>query len=139
MENLDHSSKEVESSEALYYSVNHIWISVDETLLTLGVTHLVPNKLGEILFFDAPEEGDRIVRDNSFGSLESITDWMALVAPVSGLIVELNPNIIEQPFILNDDPYEGGWILRVEIESEKELVDLIRAAQYKMLSIKRLN
>ena len=136
MENLGQGDSEYEGLEGLYYSSNHIWISVDETLITLGITHLVPDKLGEVLYFDPPEEGDRVVKDGSFGSLESITDWITLVSPVNGLIVEVNSTIIDQPYILNDDPYESGRIVRVEIEGEKELVDLIRAPQYKMLSLK---
>ena len=121
--------------EEFYYSSNHVWISVDETLVTMGITHLVPSKLGEILYFDAPDVGDRVTKEVSFGSLESVTDWISLISPVSGLIVELNAEVTEEPFILNDDPYEIGWILKVEIESEKELVELIRAPDYRSLKI----
>lgn len=134
--NLEHRSLGDRFSDEFYYSPNHIWISVDEALVTLGVTHLIPNKLGELLYFDAPEVGDRVTKDFSFGSLESVKDWVSLISPVSGLIVEVNLEVVEQPFMLNDDPYENGWILRAEIESEKELVDLIRAAEYKVLSVK---
>lgn len=121
--------------EEFYYSRNHIWVSVDENLVTLGVTHLIPGKLGEVLYFDAPEVGDRISKETAFGTLEGVTNWATLISPVFGLIVELNEELLEQPFLLNDDSYDAGWILRAEVESEKELIDLIRAPEYKLLKI----
>lgn len=130
---LETSNKALKFPDELYYSANHLWISVDENLLTLGVTHLIPDKLGEILYFDAPDVGDRVTKDISFGSLESVTDWITLISPMCGLIVELNDELVEQPYILNDDPYLSAWILKVEIESEKELVELMRVPEYKLI------
>lgn len=122
--------------EEFFYSANHLWIAVDENVLTLGITHVIPEELGEILYFDGPEVGDRISEGDSLGFLESVTGWCNLISPVDALVIEMNLEILDQPFLINDDPYEG-WILKAEIESENKLIELMKAPEYKK-HIKRL-
>lgn len=117
-------------SDELYYSNSHIWALVDENVLTLGVTHPALEKLGEILYIDSHEVGDRIVQGNRFAVIESVKNVLDLMSPVNGLIFELNSLVIETPFVINDDPYGDGWIFKAEIESEKDLVQMMRAPEY---------
>jgi glycine cleavage system H protein len=115
----------------LYYSQTHEWAQVDENLLTLGVTDFMLDQLGEVLYLDLPEEGDRVTRGEFFSTIESCKEVRDLISPVNGMIFEVNYQLLEDPGMLNDDPYGEGWLVRIEIENEMDLALLSRASQYK--------
>jgi glycine cleavage system H protein len=116
--------------DELYYTSNHHWILVDDNLLTIGITAPVAATLGEILYLDLLEQGDRVNKDQTFGTAESIREVFDLISPISGLIVEVNAAVLDEPFLINDDPFGDGWILRVEMEDEREMMAFIRFDAY---------
>ncbi len=119
--------------EENYYSKNHEWAYVDENTVTVGITDYAQDSLGEIVFVELPEEGSKVSQSEPFGVVESVKTSSDLFAPVSGTVIEVNQSIVDDPGTLNDDPMNDGWMIRIEMDTEKELANLIRAPEYKKL------
>ncbi len=119
--------------EINYYTKNHEWAHVDENLVTVGITEYAQNALGEIVYVDLPEEGQKVTQSDVFGVVESVKAVSDLYAPVSGTVVEVNTQLLDDPGVLNDDPMEKGWLIKIEMDTEKELAQLLRFSDYKNL------
>jgi glycine cleavage system H protein len=117
--------------EELRYSKDHVWARLDDdNRITIGITDYGQEELGDITGIDLPEEGDEVVKDESFGSLESANEVVDLFSPLSGEIVETNQELLDSPEIINEDPYQDGWIIRVDIPSTTEYYELLTAEEY---------
>lgn len=114
----------------LKYSEDHEWIKVEGNTVTIGITDFAQSELGDIVFVELPEEGDDITSGDSFGSVESVKTVSELYAPVSGSIVAVNEELEDSPELVNESPYEGAWMLKVELSDESELDKLLDAAGY---------
>ena len=119
--------------EDYYYTKDHEWAQIDENVVTVGITEFAQDQLGEIVFVELPEEGSKVTQDERFGVVESVKSVSDLIAPVSGTVVEVNGSHLEDPGLVNDDPMNQGWLLRIEMDAEKELAALIKAPEYKKL------
>lgn len=119
--------------EENYYTKDHEWAQVDENTVTVGITEFAQDALGEIVYVDLPEEGQKVTQSDPFGVVESVKAVSDLIAPVSGTVIEVNSSLTDDPGILNDDPMNNGWLLRIEMDSEKELAILMRAPEYRKL------
>jgi glycine cleavage system H protein len=119
--------------EDYYYTKDHEWAQVDENIVTVGITEFAQNALGEIVYVELPEEGQKVTQSESFGVIESVKAVSDLYAPVSGTVIEINSSLTEDPTSLNDDPVNNGWLIRIEMDTEKELATLMRAPDYKKL------
>ncbi len=117
--------------EDYYYTKEHEWAQVDENIVTVGITEFAQDALGEIVYFELPEEGQKVTQGEPFGIVESVKAVSDLYAPVSGTVIEVNSSLNEDTSLLNDDPVNQGWLIRIEMDSEKELANLIRAPDYK--------
>jgi len=120
----------MEYPDDLYYNRNHLWVRVQGTRGTVGVTDYAQREMGEVLFVDLPEEGSQVEKNDVFGSLESSKTVAELHSPVSGEIVSINKDLEEEPSLVNDDPYGNGWLIVVEIDDPNELEEMINAADY---------
>ncbi|MEK7357807.1 MAG: glycine cleavage system protein GcvH [Bdellovibrionota bacterium] len=124
--------------EDFYYTKDHEWAQVDENIVTIGVTEFAQEQLGEVVYVELPEEGQKVNQGESFGVVESVKAASDLYAPVSGTVIEVNMTLMEDPGSLNDDPMNNGWLIRIEMDSEKELANLVRAPEYrKMITEKK--
>ncbi len=119
--------------EDFYYTKDHEWAQVDENIVTIGVTEFAQEQLGEVVYVELPEEGAKVNQGESFGVVESVKAASDLYAPVSGTVIEVNSALMEDPGSLNDDPMNEGWLIRIEMDSEKELANLVRAPDYRKL------
>ncbi|MCO5114332.1 MAG: glycine cleavage system protein GcvH [Bdellovibrionaceae bacterium] len=119
--------------EELYYTKDHEWALVDENIVTVGVTDYAQDTLGEIVYVELPEEGQKVTQGESFGVIESVKSVSDLVSPVSGTVIEVNSSLPDNPGTINDDAWNDGWLIRIEMDTEKELAALIKAADYKKL------
>jgi glycine cleavage system H protein len=119
--------------EEYYYTKDHEWAQVDENIVTVGITEFAQNSLGEIVYVELPEEGAKVTQNEPFGVVESVKAVSDLYAPVSGTVIEVNNSLMDDPTVLNDDPINNGWMLRIEMDTEKELANLMRAPDYKKL------
>lgn len=124
--------------EEYYYTKDHEWAQVDENIVTIGITEYAQEQLGEIVYVELPEEGAKVNQGESFGVVESVKAASDLYAPVSGTVIEVNTALGDDPAGLNDDPMNDGWLIRIEMDSEKELAALVRVGDYrKMISEKK--
>ena len=114
-----------------YYTKDHEWTHVDETTATVGITSFAQEQMGEIVYVDLPDEGQKVVQNEPFGAIESVKAALDLYSPLSGTILEVNNTLTEDIGILNDDPMDEGWLIRIEIENERELTNLMKASEYK--------
>jgi glycine cleavage system H protein len=119
--------------EEYYYTKEHEWAGVDENIVTVGITEYAQQALGEIVYVELPEEGQKVNQGEPFGVIESVKAVSDLYAPVSGTVIEINAPLGDDPAVLNDNPMNDGWMIRIEMDSEKELANLMRAPEYKKL------
>ncbi|MBC86860.1 MAG: glycine cleavage system protein H [Bdellovibrionaceae bacterium] len=119
--------------EENYYTKDHEWAYVDENTVTVGITEYAQESLGEVVYCELPEEGQKVTQNEPFGVVESVKAVSDLLAPVSGTVIEVNDGLGDNPGPINDDPQNDGWLIRIEMDSEKELANLMRAPDYKKL------
>jgi len=122
---------EVRNIGEILFSRDHLWVRIDdESRATLGMTDFLQDKLGEIYSLRLPEEGEELIKEESFGLLEAKNGRRELVSPISGEVVEVNYEALEVPEIINDDPLLEGWLLKVEMPSGQEFDDLLTEEEY---------
>lgn len=116
--------------EELLYSKEHLWIRVEGVRAVIGITDYAQEQLGAISALELPDIGDELDQDDSFGTVEARKTVAELYAPVSGLVVEVNTEVLDSVEIVNDDPYDGGWLLVLEMADVEELKLLMSADDY---------
>ena len=113
-----------------YYSEDHEWVKVEEGVGTIGITDFAQDELGDIVFVELPQVGDEFDKEDNFGVIESVKAVSDLYMPVSGEVVEVNEDLLDQSELVNEDPYEDGWIVKVSLSDESELDELMDADEY---------
>jgi len=116
--------------EELKYSKEHVWVRVEGGRAVVGITDFAQQELGTISAVELPSVGDELEQDDSFGSVEARKTVAELYAPLSGPVLEVNEELKETPDLLNDDPYDSGWLAVVEIVDDDELTLLMSADDY---------
>ncbi len=116
--------------EDLRYSKEHEWVRVEGNVATIGVTKFAVEQLGDVTQVDLPKEGETVKKDDVFGTVESVKAVSDVYAPLTGKIVKVNFPLADSPEYLNDEPYDEGWMVQIELANVKELDALLTAAQY---------
>ena len=114
----------------LRYHPEHDWVRVDGDVATFGITWYAQDQLGEVVFFDPPDVGATVTKDQPYAEIESVKAVSDVVAPLSGEVVEVNGALSAAPERVNEDPYGEGWLVRVRLSDASELDDLMDAAGY---------
>ena len=114
----------------LKYTKEHEWVLLEDDIASVGITEYAQEELGDIVYVELPEAGEKITKDDPFGSVESVKAVSDLYAPVSGTVVEVNDSIPDSPEIVNEDPYGDGWMIKVEMSDKEELKDLLSPEEY---------
>jgi len=120
----------MEFPEGLLYSKEHEWVLVEGDTATIGITEFAQEELGDVVYVELPEVGEKIVKDDPFGAVESVKAVSDVYAPVSGTVLEINDVLPDSPETINDDPYGDGWMIRVEMNDKDDLKDLMSAEEY---------
>jgi glycine cleavage system H protein len=115
----------------LKYHAEHDWARVDGDTATLGITWYAQDQLGEVVFFDPPEVGKTIAKDEPYAEVESVKAVSDVIAPVSGEILEVNEALKDAPEQINDDSYGEGWLVKVKLSDPSELEALMDAESYR--------
>ncbi|HWD10759.1 MAG TPA: glycine cleavage system protein GcvH [Solirubrobacteraceae bacterium] len=118
----------------LLYHAEHDWARIDAadpSLATLGITWYAQDALGEVVFFDPPALGTTLAKDASYAEVESVKAVSDVIAPLSGEIVEVNESLSENPAMINEEPYDAGWLVKVRLSDPSEREALMDAATYK--------
>jgi glycine cleavage system H protein len=118
----------------LLYHPEHDWARIDAgdpALATLGITWYAQDALGEVVFFDPPAVGTTLAKDASYAEVESVKAVSDVIAPLSGEIVEVNESLSENPAMINEEPYDAGWLVKVRLSDPSERDALMDATTYK--------
>ena len=113
------------------YTKEHEWISVEADTGTIGITDHAQEELGDVVYLELPEAGERIEAGKPFGTIESVKAVSELYAPVSGEVTEVHSELIDEPELVNDDPHGAAWMIRVRLDDAGELAGLLGAADYR--------
>jgi len=117
----------------LKYSNDHEWVKVEGNIATIGITDFAQGQLGDIVFVDIQTEGETLASGEVFGAIEAVKTVADALMPVSGKIVEVNPNLENAPESVNTDPYGEGWMIKIEISDPSEIDALLDADAYKAI------
>lgn len=116
--------------EDLYYTKDHEWLRVEGDEGTIGITAFASDALGDVVYVELPDVGEKFQQGKPFGSVESVKSVNELFIPVSGEIVATNSKLADAPELVNNSPYEDGWMIRIRIESKTEVDALLTATEY---------
>ena len=119
--------------EDLKYHAEHDWARIDGDQATFGITWYAQDALGEVVFFDPPEVGASVAKDDSYAEVESVKAVSDVFAPLSGEIIEVNEGLAETPEKVNQDPYGEGWMVKVRLSDPSEVDALMDVTAYKEL------
>ena len=114
----------------LLYTEEHEWILVEGNRGTIGITDHAQDALGDVVYVDLPKVGDKIVKGEPFGTVESVKAASDIYAPVSGTVVEVNEALKDSPELINRSPYDEAWMIVVELDDESELDELLSPEDY---------
>ena len=117
----------------LLYHPEHDWVRIEEGEGTFGITWYAQDALGEVVFYDPPEVGTTITKDESYAEVESVKAVSDVIAPMSGEVTGVNEAVSETPELVNEDPYTSGWLVRVKLSNPAEAEQLLSAAAYQEL------
>lgn len=116
--------------EDYYYTNEHEWVKVEKKLATVGITDYAQKKLREIIYVELPNVNTKIQRKQTLATVESVKASADVYAPLSGKIIEVNTKLIDSPEIINESPYDDGWLVKIELSDESELNFLMDADEY---------
>ena len=119
---------------ALKYTKDHEWIKIEGNIATVGITEFAQGELGDIVYVDVDTLDDTVVEGEVFGSVEAVKTVSDLFMPLSGEIIEFNEELEDAPELVNSDPYEKGWMIKIEISDSSQINDLLDAEAYEMLT-----
>jgi glycine cleavage system H protein len=117
----------------LKYTKDHEWVRVEGKIATIGITDFAQKELGDIVYVDVTTLGETVAKEAIFGSVEAVKTVSDLFMPISGKVLEVNKVIDSAPESVNTDPYAKGWMIKVGIDDEAELSDLLSVDDYKKL------
>jgi len=126
-----------EIPDELHYTNDDEWIHAEDDFVTLGVTDFAQQQLGDIVYVELPSVGDQLESGVAFGVIESVKAVSDLNAPISGQVVAINEELVDQPEIINEECYGGGWIIKVKPSNQGEIDSLLDADSYRKIVSKR--
>jgi len=116
--------------ENLKYTHDHEWLKVEGNIGTIGVSDHAQGELGDVVYVDIASDLAEVTKGEAFGTIEAVKTVSDIYAPVSGKVIEINSGLNDNPEIVNQDPYGGGWMIKVELSNPSELSDLLDVAAY---------
>jgi len=119
--------------DTLQYTKDHEWVRREGELVVVGITDFAQSELGDIVFVELPQKGAALTAGKEFGTVESVKAVSEIFAPLTGEVVAVNDGLGDAPETVNNDPYEGGWILKMRPSKPEELEGLMTAAAYAKL------
>ena len=117
----------------LRYTKDHEWIRIDGDHAVIGITDFAQRELGDVVYVEVPTKGKQLNQGDAFGSVEAVKTVADLYMPVSGTVLELNPNLESAPESVNQDPYGSGWMVKIAVSDKSQVDGLLSADTYKEL------
>ena len=117
----------------LKYTKDHEWLRVEGNIGYVGITDFAQGELGDIVFIEIETLGETLKKEDVFGTIEAVKTVSDMFMPVSGEVLEINPAIGDSPDLVNKDPYNKGWMVKIKISDPSEIEELLTAEKYKAL------
>jgi len=116
--------------EELKFTKNHLWVYIENSNATVGLSDYAQKELGDIVFVEMPEKGKSVKKDEVVGTVESVKSVSDLISPLSGEIIDFNKQLEDTPELINKDPYGEGWVFKIKISDSSEISDLMDYQAY---------
>jgi len=116
--------------DELRYTEEHEWVLIEDDIATIGISDFAQDQLGDVVFVELPDVGDELEVGKTFGVVESVKAVSDVYAPLSGEVVEVNDDLPDEPEIINNSPYEDGWMVKIRISHPEEVDELMDASDY---------
>ena len=120
----------METEKEVKVSQQHVWVGVEDRYVCLGLTNYCQAELGTVISVDLPEVGDKVEQGEIFAEVESVSTVHELISPVTGTVLAVNPYLEDHPAIINEDPYNEGWLIEVRLRDGAELDSLMDMDEY---------
>ena len=120
----------MEIRENLKYTKDHEWLSIDGDIATVGITDFAQSELGDIVYVEVDTIDENLNKDDVFGTVEAVKTVSDLFIPVSGEILEFNESLNDNPELINESPYDEGWIIKMKVEDSDQLSELLDSKSY---------
>lgn len=120
----------MDTPEELKYTREHFWIRQEGNTAVVGLTDFIQDLMGIVDSVELPTEGDEVEQDDAFGMVEARNGVSELYAPFSGTVLEVNSELLDNPALINDDPYDSGWLAEIEINDPDEFKSLLSVDEY---------
>lgn len=121
----------MEIPEGLKYTKEHEWARIEGNRVVVGITDFAQEELGDVVFVELPEPDTAVAAEGTFGVVESVKAVSDLYSPISGTVVEVNTDLEGSPELVNESPYDQGWMIVIEASNRAEFDDLLSAADYR--------
>ncbi len=115
------------------YTQEHEWVKLDDNVAIIGITDYAQGELGDIVFVELPLTDEHFEKGESFGTVEAVKTVSDLYMPLSGKIIEVNEKLEDQPELINSDPYNDGWVIKIQLDSTEDINNLLDLEKYKGL------
>ena len=125
----------MEIRENLKYTKDHEWISIDGDIATVGITDFAQSELGDIVYVEVDTLNENLSKDDVFGTVEAVKTVSDLFIPVSGEILEFNESLNDNPELINEFPYDEGWIIKMKVEDSEQLSELLDPKSYSEITV----
>jgi len=122
----------------LLYTKTDEWVKLDGNVATVGITDYAQKQLRDVVGIDLPEKGRKVERGDAIATVDSVKAASDIYSPLSGTIYEVNETLLEAPQLINNDPYESGWIVKIVVERKEELSELLPPQKYAELILERI-
>lgn len=113
------------------YLETHEWVTTEDDVVSIGITEFAQDELGDVVFVELPDVGDDVVAGEQFGTIESIKAVSDLYAPVSGTVTDVQSELVDQPELVNEDPFGDGWMIRVELAADADFEGTLSPEEYR--------
>ncbi|HID04379.1 MAG TPA: glycine cleavage system protein GcvH [Candidatus Caldiarchaeum subterraneum] len=124
-------SESYDIPDDLYYTKDHEWVRIERKRGVVGITDYAQKKLREIIYVELPNVNTKVKQKETIATIESVKATSDIYSPISGKIVEVNIRLADNPELINESPYEDGWIAKIELSDEKELDNLMDPDEYR--------
>lgn len=113
-----------------YFTETHEWVLIEDEYAYIGITDYAQKELGDIVYVECPEEGDEVEKNEPFGSIEAVKAVEEINSPIDGVVKEVNKDLETMPELINESPYEEGWIIKVKYYDKKGIENLLSEKKY---------
>lgn len=120
----------MDTPKDLFYTENHEWIALDGNEATIGITEHAQEEMGDVVFVELPEPGDEFEQFDSFGVVESVKAVSDVFLPVGGEVISINDVLFDQPELINEEPYDGAWLIKIKMADKDDIESLMDHEEY---------